>query len=104
MHILRLHGDAYCIGSRKVLEVHEEKHQNHRSFHKLVLGEYEWKNYTEIDRYVAKVFNGLLALGLKKGDHVVIYAETRMEWLVSAIACFKSGLTGTFMGTFFFQF
>lgn len=74
--------------------MHEEKQQNGRTFQKLVLGEYEWKDYIEIDHYITAVSNGLSSLGLKKGDHVVIYAETRMEWLVSAIACFKSGLTG----------
>lgn len=29
---------------------------------------------------------------IKKGTHVVIYAETRKEWILTAIACFKLGL------------
>ena len=36
---------------------------------------------------------GLLSLGLKKGDRILIYSETRPEWLLTAFAAFRHGLT-----------
>lgn len=82
------------MGTRQVYEVLEERQKNGRTFQKLVLGEYEWKNYQEVDQDVKAVAQGLHSLGIEKGQHVVIYAETRMEWMVSALACFKSCLPG----------
>jgi len=80
------------MGTRTVLEVSQERQADGRTFQKLILGEYEWVNYEDVDNMITNVTRGLSIIGVKKGQHVVIYSETRMEWLVSAIACFKSGL------------
>ena len=32
-------------------------------------------------------------MGLRPGDKVMIYADTCAEWLITALACFKSSLT-----------
>jgi long-chain acyl-CoA synthetase len=58
------------------------------------LGDYEWIDYAEADERISSIAQALKILGLKKGTHIVIYAETRMEWLQTAIACFKNGLPG----------
>lgn len=79
------------MGTRQVLEVIEEQQSNGKNFQKLILGEYKWLDYSQINAIISKILNGLLLLDLKKGQHVVIYAETRMEWMASAIACFKGG-------------
>lgn len=57
-----------------------------------MLGDCDWTDYAEVDERIAFIAQGLTKLGLKKGNHVVIYAETRAEWLQTAIACFKTGL------------
>lgn len=79
------------MGTRQVLEVIEEQQSNGKNFQKLILGEYEWLDYSQMDAIISKILNSLLLLNLKKGQNVVIYAETRMEWMASAIACFKGG-------------
>lgn len=79
------------MGTRQVVEVIEEQQANGKTFQKLILGEYEWLNYLQINAIILKILNGLLSLNLKKGQHLVIYAETRMEWMATAIACFKGG-------------
>lgn len=81
-----------CMGTREVVNVSQERQPDGRTFQKLVLGAYSWLNYEDIDNMISNVTRALHVLGLKKGQHVVIYSETRMEWLASAIACFKSGL------------
>ncbi|KAI1725442.1 AMP-binding enzyme domain-containing protein [Ditylenchus destructor] len=85
------HSDIYCMGTRQVINVFEERQKNGRTFQKLVLGEYEWLDYTEVDEMISEVCKGLQTIGIKKGQHIAIYAETRVEWIVSAIACFKCG-------------
>ena len=87
-----MHDGLTCMGTRQVVNVSQERQPDGRTFQKLVLGHYDWKNYEEIDDMVSSVTRALSVIGVKKGQHVVIYSETRMEWLVSAIACFKSGL------------
>ena len=89
--VINIHGEIPCMGTRQVKRVFEERQSNGKTFQKLILGEYEWLDYLDINGLVSNVLNGLLALNLKKGQHVVIYAETRMEWMVTAIACFKGG-------------
>ena len=37
--------------------------------------------------------SGLQSLGLKKGDRVAFYMETRKEWLTMAHAAWRAGLT-----------
>lgn len=82
------------MGSREVLQVFEEKQKSGRTFQKLILGDYHWQEYSEVDETITNITQGLLSLGIEKGQHVVIYAETRMEWMQTAIACFKLGLPG----------
>ena len=36
---------------------------------------------------------GLYAMGMRPKDKVLIYADTCAEWLITALACFKSSLT-----------
>ena len=51
-------------------------------------------NYCQVDERVKELASALNSLGVKKGDNVAIYAETRADWMVSAIASFKCGLPG----------
>jgi len=47
-----------------------------------------WKEFNEECDRVAK---GLLAIGIKKGDHVSIWATNVPEWLITLFACAKIG-------------
>lgn len=80
------------MGTREVVTSSQERQPDGRTFQKLVLGSYEWMNYEDVDEMIDNITRGLSEIGLKQGQHAVIYSETRMEWLASAIACFKSGL------------
>ncbi|ETN80559.1 AMP-binding enzyme [Necator americanus] len=54
------------------------------------MGEYHWKSFEEVDKRTNLVASGLSSLGLDKNDKVVLFAETREEWMTTAIGCFKS--------------
>ena len=84
------------MGAREVISVHQEPQPDGRTFQKIELGDYSWKDYAAVDDSVKRMVCALTQLGLKKGDNVIVYAETRMEWMISAIACFKCGFPGSF--------
>lgn len=80
------------MGWREVQQAFEEKQPDGRPLQKLVMGEYKWLDYSQVDQRISDIGCGLTALSIKKGDKVVIYAETRKEWMMTAIACFKLGI------------
>lgn len=57
------------------------------------MGDYKWKSFTEVDGLTASFGRGLKDLGLTKKKNVVIFAETRAEWMIAAHGCFKQNLT-----------
>ena len=81
------------LGTREVLSIDDEMQSNGKVFKKLSLGEYKWITYEDMLKRVDNLANGLLGLGLKSGDNVVLFAETRPEWLITALACFKIKVT-----------
>lgn len=81
-----------CMGWREVQQAFEEKQSDGRSFQKLILGEYNWLDYTEVDDRITSIACGLTSLGITKENKIIIYAETRKEWMMTAIACFKLGV------------
>src|SRR5215468_5948073 len=48
-----------------------------------------YQEYRERANAVAK---GLLALGLKKGDHIAVWATNQPEWILLMMAAAKTGL------------
>ena len=84
----RTHGDAPCMGARKLITTHVEK----KTITKIVNGEwtevekqwvfyefgsFEFISFVQYKERVDAVGAGLLNLGLKKGDLVHIFAATR---------------------------
>jgi fatty-acyl-CoA synthase len=49
------------------------------------------KTYKELNEITDKVAKGLLSLGVKKGDHVAIWATNVPEWLLTLFGTAKMG-------------
>jgi long-chain acyl-CoA synthetase len=81
------------LGTREIISIDDEIQPNGKTFKKLSLGNYKWATYEEMLRRVDNTSNGLLGLGIKSGQKVVLFAETRPEWLITALACFKIKVT-----------
>ncbi|RMZ95312.1 long-chain-fatty-acid-- ligase 4 isoform X2 [Brachionus plicatilis] len=82
--------DKKCLGVRQVLSVEDQVQQDGKIFKKFELGKnYKWMSYAQVLDKIDSVADGLLEIGIKSNDNVIIYAETRYEWIVSALACFK---------------
>ncbi|WP_394838907.1 long-chain fatty acid--CoA ligase [Pendulispora rubella] len=55
-------------------------------------GVWHWITYREFGKQVDGFRGGLAGLGLTRGDAVAIIADNRVEWAVSAYACFGLGI------------
>lgn len=83
--------DQNCMGYRECHGVEDELQPDGKRFKKLVLGDYKWFTYEEIQERVDHIREGLLVAGVKQGSLVVIFSETRMEWHLVAQALFQIG-------------
>ena len=92
-HAASLYPDEPCMGWREVMESVDEEQPDGKVFQKLVLGDYKWMTYREVKDQISKIQIGLDKIGIRQGEKVVIFAETRKEWMMTAIACFKLGVT-----------
>ena len=77
------------FGVREVFSIEEETQPNGKVFKKYSLGDYKWTTFEEVFAKVNNLSNGLLRLGLRSDQNVVLFAETRPEWMMSAFACFR---------------
>ena len=85
--------DQPCLGSRKIIGTRRHVTENDKILKKLILEEdYHWQSYNEVSTRVSHVAKGLASIGLKATDKVLIYADTCVEWLITALACFKSSI------------
>lgn len=91
--VAKVHGEKKCLGTREIIAEEDEVQPNGRIFKKYKMGEYKWKTYTEVDRLSSNFGRGLIELGLTARKNVVVFAETRAEWMIAAHGCFKQNLT-----------
>ena len=58
------------------------------------MGEYQWRTFEDVNNEAINFGQGLRSLGHQPRQNVVIFAETRAEWMVAAHACFKQNFPG----------
>lgn len=56
------------------------------------MGEYQWQSYSDVDMAAQYFGSGLRTLNQKAKQPVVIFAETRAEWMIAAHGCFKQNI------------
>ncbi|CAN9514775.1 unnamed protein product [Ophioblennius macclurei] len=82
-------GEAQCLGTRDVLSEENEVQPSGKVFKKLILGEYRWLSYNDVDTIVSQFGSGLAALGQQPKNTIAIFCETRAEWMITAQTCFR---------------
>ena len=86
--------DLKMLGTREIIDYEEEVQKNGKVFKKSIMkNSYDWLTYREVLNKIDMLSNGLLQLGIKSNDNLVIFSETRSEWLMSAFACFRIKVT-----------
>lgn len=88
-HAVAKFGKKDSLGTREVLSEENEMQPNGKVFKKLILGNYKWMSYLEVNNRVNNFGSGLTALGLRPKSTIAIFCETRAEWLIAAQTCFK---------------
>lgn len=86
---VHLFAETKTLGTRELLSIDDEVQKSGKIFKKFSLGKYQWLTYEECHKRVENLSNGLLKLGLKSNDNIVLFSETKAEWLLSAFACFR---------------
>lgn len=56
------------------------------------MGNYNWKTYSEVNTLATHFGKGLRELGNLPKQNVVIFAETRAEWMIAAHGLFKQNI------------
>ncbi|XP_064834209.1 long-chain-fatty-acid--CoA ligase 4-like isoform X1 [Oncorhynchus masou masou] len=88
-HAVQRFGNTDCLGTRELLNEENEMQPSGKIFKKLILGEYRWLSYDEVDQIISHLGSGLAALGQQPKSTIAIFCETRAEWMITAQACFR---------------
>ena len=57
-------------------------------------GEYNWLTYAEVDARARAFGRGLAALGQQVKENILLFSETKAEWIISAQGCFAQNFPG----------
>jgi len=79
------------LGTRDILGEEDEIQPNGKMFKKLDLGGYRWITYEEADSMADNFGRGLRVVGHESNQPICMYADTRVEWLLSVNGAFKQG-------------
>ncbi|CRL00268.1 CLUMA_CG013541, isoform A [Clunio marinus] len=88
-YVVKIHTTKRCLGTREILGEEDEVQDNGRIFKKYKLGEYKWRNYLETESQATYFGRGIREVGVKSRENVVVFAETRAEWMIAAHGLFK---------------
>ena len=69
---------------------------NGRVFKKVILGKYIWQTYAQVSDKIKKLGSGLQAIGQQQRQNIIIFAETKADWFITAQACFLYNFPGKF--------
>ena len=86
------YADRKVLGTREVLAVETQVQSDGRALTKYSLGDYHWKTYRQVSEEMTLFGRGLAALGLTAKQNVVLFSETRAEWITAAFGCMKQSL------------
>lgn len=82
-----------CLGTRDILAEEDEMQPDGKIFKKLRMGEYKWRTYDEVEIEAQYFGKGMRELGMSPRERVVIFAETRAEWMIACHGLFKQACT-----------
>lgn len=91
-YVAKIHTTKRCLGTREIISEEDEVQRNGRVFKKYNMGEYKWRTFTDVERSANYFGRGLRELGQQPLRNIVIFAETRAEWMIAAHGCFKQNI------------
>lgn len=88
-YVAKMYSNKKCLGTREILSEEDEVQPNGRIFKKYKMGDYKWRTFSEVETTATNFGRGLRELGCNAYKNIVIFAETRAEWMIAAHGCFK---------------
>jgi len=92
-HVVGKFDNRQALGTRQVLQETEEVQANGRMHTKYQLGEYTWQTFRQWGDRSEKFGRGLREVGVEGKQRVVMFAETRADWITAAYGCFQHSMT-----------
>lgn len=92
-YVTKIHTTKRCLGTREILSEEDEMQDNGRVFKKYKMGDYKWRNFIETEMQAQFFGRGLRENGIQARQKVVLFAETRAEWMIAAHGLFKQSCT-----------
>lgn len=86
------HAHKKALGTRKIIREFDEKQKNGKVFKKYEMGEYSWLTYAEMNEMSQWFGRGLRVMGHQPRENLLIFSETRYEWLVCAAGAFRQNV------------
>lgn len=97
----RSFGESPCYSVRQI--VHEQwikKADSDKLLRQVKLSDYKWVNFKQFEGQIESTRRGFLLEGIRAGDKVMLYADTRPEWQISSQALIRLGaIVGTMYST-----
>lgn len=92
-YVTSLYKNKRCLGTREILAEEDERQPDGKMFKKLKMGKYQWRTFAEAEAEAQNFGKGMRELGMDPRDRVVVFAETRAEWMIAAHGLFKQSVT-----------
>lgn len=87
-----MYGTKPCLGVRDIIETQEEVQSDGKVFKKVRLSQYNFLTYNNVDAQVDLYGKGLRAIGVKPRENVILFADTRWEWMAMAQALLRQNM------------
>ncbi|XP_018021963.1 long-chain-fatty-acid--CoA ligase 4 isoform X2 [Hyalella azteca] len=91
-YAFKKYAEKKALGTRKILSEFDEVQKNGKVFKKYDMGDYSWITYAELDEMSLWFGRGLRVLGHEPKENLIIFSETRYEWLVCAAGAFRQSV------------
>ncbi|XP_018324557.1 long-chain-fatty-acid--CoA ligase 4 isoform X2 [Agrilus planipennis] len=91
-YVSKKYANKRCLGTREIKAEEDELQPNGRVFKKYDLGDYIWKTFAEVYVLATNFGKGLRELGNSPKKSIVIFAESREEWMIAAQGLFQQNI------------
>lgn len=88
----KMQGDYHCYAYRLLLhEQHTKRPDSDKLLRQVKLSDYRWITFAQFERQIESAKRGFLHQGIRAGDKVLLYADTRAEWQIASQALIRMG-------------
>lgn len=92
-HVVGRHNERQALGTREIISEDKEVQGDGKVHIKYNLGGYNFITFREFGDMAEKFGRGLREMGIKPKERVVLFSESRADWMVAAYGCFQHSMS-----------